>query len=118
VLLFLLAKFYEDAVGGFGVEEADEFVVGAVLGCFVQQFETERGQPFHFGFNILYFERDVVDAFALFVDEFGNGAVLVGSLEELDLRFAGAEKGGADALGLHYFFLVAGGIEELFVQGN
>src|SRR6185437_16944250 len=92
--LFLFhAKLDENAAGGFGVEEADQFVVGAGFGGGVEEGEAGCGEALHFGVDVGDFEGDVVHAFAAGFNEFGDDAVGCESLEELDLGVAGAEEG-------------------------
>jgi hypothetical protein len=47
-----LAEFDQNAVTGFGMQEGDQFVIGAAFGFFVERDKTFSFQPFHFGVNI------------------------------------------------------------------
>jgi hypothetical protein len=116
-LLFLshasfLAKLHQHAVGAFGVEEANEFVVGAGFGFFVEQCKSFGLEPFHFGYDIIHIKSDMVNAFSAFLDELRDGRFGVGGFEQFDFIFSRQEKGSRHAFAFHHFGFVVRGAEE------
>jgi hypothetical protein len=61
------------------MQEANEFIISAGLGGFIEEGKAFSLQPFHFGFYIVYRKGNVVDAFSFFFDVAGNDALWVGA---------------------------------------
>ena len=68
--------------------------------------------------EVLHLEADVVDALAPALDESGHAAVRVGGLDELKLRAADADEGGADGLVFYVLHLGLAGAEHVAVEGE
>lgn len=97
-------------MGGFGVEEANQFVIGPTLRRFVEQDKALGLQSAHFGLNISYFKGNMVHAFPLFFDIPGDYPIGCGAFEQLNLAFTGLKKRGIHVLRLYGFGFVAGGL--------
>ena len=98
------------------MNETDPLVVGADGGLLVEQPEAFRLEACHFGADVGYLERDVVDALAPLREVLRDGTVGAGGLEELDLGLAGSEEERRDALLLDSLLLVGFGAEKPSVQ--
>ena len=66
ISLSLLTQLHQYSPRILWVEEADQFIVGAVFWDFVQQGEAFLAEAGHFGMDIGHFKSDMVDAFSFF----------------------------------------------------
>jgi len=100
------------------MKEADELIVGPWPGLVTQESEAGGCQPFHFRMNIGYLESDVVHPFPLFFYEACDDAVGVLALQQLDLCLSFFKESGGHLLCVHFFGLVAWGVEQRLEQGD
>ena len=100
------------------MKEADELIVSPGLGLIIQQGEAGGCQPFHLGMDIGHVKGDVVHPFPFFFDKTCDDAVGTLPLQQLDLCLAFLKECGGDLLAVHFFRLIAIGVEQLLQQGN
>jgi hypothetical protein len=67
------------------MNKTDQFIISPLFRFFIQQNKPQRPQTGHFCVNILHLESDMMDAFPLFFDEFGDDPLGICAFEELDL---------------------------------
>ena len=74
-LRFRHAEFGQDAEGGFGMQERDQFAARASNGLFVDQPHARACGLLELGFDVVRAEGDVMDAAGgVFLEELGDGA--------------------------------------------
>jgi hypothetical protein len=103
MLVGALAELGEHAEGGFGVEKGDEFVSRALERDFVDEPGALVLGVAELAGDVVRGEREVVDAGAVFLEEFGDRAVVGRGFEEFQMDFADSEEGGFDLLGFDFF---------------
>ncbi len=102
----LLTQFDQNPVAVFGMQEKDQFIVGATFGGFVQNTVPLSFHPFHRSKNVGHLEGDMVHAFAAFLNVFGNRTFRMGRLKQFDFGVAELEKRDIDVLALDLLLLV------------
>ncbi len=113
------AEFGEHALGGFRVEEGDEFVGRASEGFFVDELATGVLGLRELALDVVGGKGDVMDAaVGILFEEFGDGTFGGGGLEEFEMGFADVEKSGADFLTGDFLDVLALQAESLFVVGD
>ena len=113
------AEFCEHALGGFRVEEGDEFVGGACERFVVDELATGVLGLRELAFDIVGGEGHVMHAaVGIFLEELGDGTFRGGRFEEFEMGFADVEKGGADFLARHFLDVLAFQAEGVLVIRN
>ena len=113
-----LAELGEHAKGGFGMEEGDEFVSGTREGHLMDEPGTLLLGVRELTGDVVGGKRDVVNARAVFFEEFGDWALVGGGFEQFDVDVSGGKKRGPDLLGFHFFPSFAGQAKHIFVVGD
>ena len=110
------AEFGEHALGGFGMEEGDEFVGRAWERFLVDELATGVLGLRELALDVVGGESHVMNAaVGVFFEEFGDGALGRGRLEEFEMGFPDVEESGADLLAGHFLNMLALQAEGLFV---
>jgi hypothetical protein len=118
-LRFGHAEFGEDAKGGFGVEEGDEFASRAFERNLVDELAASALGLGELGGDGIGGEGDVVDAaVGVFLEEFGDGTFGRSGFEKFEMDFTAVEEGGANFLGGDFLDVLAFETEGVFVVGD
>jgi hypothetical protein len=113
------AEFGEHALGGFRMEEGDEFVGRAFKRFLVDELATGVFGLRELAFDVVGGEGDVVDAaVGILFEELGDGAVGRGWLEKFEVGFPDMEEGGADFLAGHFLDVLALQAEGFLIVRN
>ncbi len=113
-----LAELGEDAEGGFRVEEGDPFVAGTYEGDFVDEARALLLGVGELAGDVVRGEGDVVDAGAVFLQEFGDRAVGGSWLQELQMDLPCSKKRGLYLLGFDLLAALTFQPQDVFIIGN